>query len=188
MPKYRLHANLRRVSCLIKQFIEGRLTMRQKTLVLLIALAVTACNQPAKQAKDNPKAAGDESSQKNAKGGAEISMLTGVWQRSGGALTPSKLTEYGKSVSAGTGVFDDPTTRCEGFSIPRSTISEFGVTKITVGKDAITISYEGEGDRRIPLDGKTPGSRQRSQANLLPESIEARSRSKAGTSGPKGRI
>jgi hypothetical protein len=114
-------------------------------------------------------------------------MLTGVWQRSGGALTPSKLTEYGKSKSAGTGVFDDPTTRCEGFSIPRSTISEFGVTKIVVGKDAVTISYEGEGDRRIPLDGKTPGKSTtiagESIARINKGSIEIESRN----FGPEGR-
>jgi hypothetical protein len=163
------------------------MNMRQKALILLVVLTTPACSQQAKQAESKPEVARSDSLPKNAKGATELSMLTGVWQRSGGALTPSKLTEYGKSKSAGTGVFDDPTTRCEGFSIPRSTISEFGVTKIVVGKDAVTISYEGEGDRRIPLDGKTPGKSTtiagESIARINKGSIEIESRN----FGPEGK-
>lgn len=126
--------------------------MRARMAVAMIAAGLAACSQPEQASESNgsvPTAAEEAP--------AELSMLTGVWQRSGGALTPAQLTEYGKSKSAGTGVFDDPTTRCEGFSIPRSTISEFGVTKIEYAEDHIVISYEGEGERRIPLDGRTAG-------------------------------
>jgi len=160
--------------------------MRYKKLFLLMPLALIACDQTAPKGLSAASDTGAEPVKNGDAPAAEITMLTGVWQRSGGSLTPSKLTEYGKSKSAGTGVFDDPTTRCEGFSIPRSTISEFGVTKIVVEEDAVTISYEGEGDRRIPLDGKTPGKSAsiagKSIARINRGSIEIESRD----FGPEG--
>lgn len=90
-----------------------------------------------------------------ATGGKPPEGLAGIWQRSGGSLTPVILTEYGKKKSQGTVVFDDPNTRCEGYSIARSGLSSFGVTKIETGDDFITIRYEANaGTRKVYLDGK----------------------------------
>ena len=161
--------------------------MRYKELVLLMSLALSACDQAATKGESAAPDSGAGAAKSGSASAADIAMLSGVWQRSGGSLTPSKLTEYGKSKSAGTGVFDDPTTRCEGFSIPRSTISEFGVTKIVVEDDAVTISYEGEGDRRIPLDGKTPGT----SASIAGQSIARINRGsieiESSNFGPEGK-
>jgi hypothetical protein len=169
-----------------------RMLWRQGLLITILAAGLIACGQPSAptvekntQAAPEPKTDGPANGEGKAK--PTLDMMTGVWQRSGGALTPAKLTAYGKSKSAGTGVFDDPTTRCEGFSIPRSTISEFGVTKIVVEKDVVIISYEGEGDRRIPLDGKTvggaPGIAGKSIARIVKGAIEIESRD----FGPEGK-
>ena len=81
--------------------------------------------------------------------------LAGIWQRGAGNLTPVVLTEYGREKSLGTLVFDDPNTRCEGYSIPRSTLSSFGVTKIEVGSDHLVFRYEANaGTRKVYLDGR----------------------------------
>lgn len=81
--------------------------------------------------------------------------LAGIWQRSAGNLTPVLLTDYGIEKSAPTNVFDDPNVRCEGYSIARSTLSSFGVTKIEVGDDHIIFRYEANaGTRKVYLDGR----------------------------------
>ena len=81
--------------------------------------------------------------------------LAGIWQRAAGNLTPVILTEYGSEKSLPTVVFDDPNTRCEGYSIPRSTLSSFGVTKIEVGDDHVIFRYEANaGTRKVYLNGR----------------------------------
>ena len=83
--------------------------------------------------------------------------LAGIWQRSAGPVTPVALTEYGLAKSRETDVFDDPNVECRGYSIPRSTLSGFGVTKIEVGDDHVILRYEANaGTRKIFLDAETP--------------------------------
>lgn len=82
--------------------------------------------------------------------------MAGIWQRSAGALTPVVLTDHGLAKSQETDVFDDPNVECRGYSIPRSTLSGFGVSKIEVGDDHVMFRYEANaGTRKIFLDGKT---------------------------------
>lgn len=81
--------------------------------------------------------------------------LAGIWQRASGDLLPVLLTEYGIEKSAPTVVFDDPNVRCEGYSIARSTLSSFGVTKIETGPDHVIFRYEANaGTRKVYLNGK----------------------------------
>ena len=158
--------------------------------LLLTVAATTACSdktgQTSSGAQDGEATQAEGKKAKKSKT-LPIEQFSGVWQRSAGNLTPVRLTEYGLKVSAGTGTFDDPTTACKGFSIPRSTISEFGVTKIAADKGVVTISYENEGDRRMPLDGKTVSTSKTlagdSVARLVGNSIEIESTG----FGPEGR-
>jgi hypothetical protein len=128
---------------------------------LLIATAIMAL-LPACGESGDPSAASGTAAQiedplaATAPSGVPLAM-NGIWQRGAGALTPHLLTDYGLAESSKTGVFDDPNVECRGYSIPRSTLSGFGVTRISVGDDHIVISYEANaGTRKIFLDGVTP--------------------------------
>jgi hypothetical protein len=83
--------------------------------------------------------------------------MTGLWQRSAGTLSATLLTDYALAESQKTNVFDDPNVECRGYSIPRSSSSGFGVTRIDVGDDHIMIRYEANaGTRKVFLDSATP--------------------------------
>ena len=84
--------------------------------------------------------------------------LAGIWDRTNtDNLVRPELSEYGSKLSLPTIVYDDPVVRCEGFSVPRSISSSFGVTKIEVGDDHIIIRSEANaGTRKVFLDGETP--------------------------------
>ena len=125
--------------------------------VLCLCFSVlVACNQGSQQSVSSATAASvDEQTPALAQSGVPLS-LAGIWQRSGGALTPVVLTPYGLAKSQDTAVFDDPNVECKGYSIPRSTLSGFGVTKIEVGADYLIIRYEANaGTRKVFLDAET---------------------------------
>lgn len=118
---------------------------------------ISACDRPADMAVDAaPQPHIEDRMAGKSPAGVPLAM-TGLWQRSAGTLTPTLLTDYGMQESAKTNVFDDPNVECRGYSIPRSTLSGFGVTKIEVGDDHVVIRYEANaGTRKLFLDGVTP--------------------------------
>ncbi len=134
-----------------------KLTALRVLLCLLCVSMIAACDQDSGQASA-PSALADSSDNKApaiAPSGVPLN-LAGIWQRSAGALTPVVLTEYGLAKSQETDVFDDPNVECRGYSIPRSTLSGFGVTKIEVGTDHVIFRYEANaGTRKVFLDAKT---------------------------------
>lgn len=139
------------------RFLLRNSSYRVLTTCILLAGFVGACDRPAEVA-DEPAPAPQIEDRMAGKSPAGVPLaMTGLWQRSAGTLTPTLLTDYGMRESAKTSVFDDPNVACRGYSIPRSTLSGFGVTKIEVGDDHIVIRYEANaGTRKIFLDGTTP--------------------------------
>ena len=92
----------------------------------LAAVLVVACQPapeaiPASPSESIPQAAKPVPDAKNS-AGVPLAM-SGIWQRSGGSLSPVVLTEYGLSSSADLGAFDDPNVECRGYTIARSTLS-----------------------------------------------------------------
>jgi hypothetical protein len=122
--------------------------------ILAVACQPVPEKSPEPQSESIPQAAKPVPEAKN---GAGVPLaMSGIWQRSGGSLSPVVLTEYGLASSADTGVFDDPNVECRGYSIARSTLSSFQVTKIEVEDDHVVIRYEANaGTRIIFLDGET---------------------------------
>jgi hypothetical protein len=122
------------------------------SLLCCVACAPSA-DAPAEAA---PEAQVEDPLAATAPSGVPLAM-TGLWQRSAGTLSPTLLTDYAMVESQKTNVFDDPNVECRGYSIPRSSSSGFGVTRIDVGDDHIMIRYEANaGTRKVFLDSVTP--------------------------------
>ncbi len=134
-------------------------TLALRALLLWTCLlTLGACSQESQPSAALPasRASADNAPPALSQSGVPLN-LAGIWQRSAGPLTPVVLTEYGLKKSQETDVFDDPNVECRGYSIPRSTLSGFGVTKIEVGADHVIFRYEANaGTRKVFLDAETP--------------------------------